>query len=130
MLARSPVAATMPVKDLKAVKSFYGQKLGLKLTAGSVREGFLEFRAGKGSALMFFRSDAVKHTGNTNATFEVANLARTMAALRKKGVEFAEYDLPGVKTVDGVAVMGDHGEHVMAWIEDPEGNVLALHQNG
>src|SRR5687768_17406835 len=102
MLSRSPVAATLPVKDLKQVKSFYGQKLGLKLTAGSVREGFLEFRAGKGSMLMFFQSDAVKHTGNTNATFEVANLARTMAALRKKGVEFKEYDLPGVKTVDGV----------------------------
>jgi catechol 2,3-dioxygenase-like lactoylglutathione lyase family enzyme len=73
---------------------------------------------------MLFESNAPK-SNDTGATFEVANLARVMKALRAKGVEFEEYDLPGVKTVDGVAKMGPHA---MAWVKDPDGNVLGLHQ--
>ena len=48
-----------------------------------------------------------------------------MKALRKKRVVFEKYNLPGVKTVDGVAKMGDH---TLAWIKDSDGNVLALHE--
>jgi catechol 2,3-dioxygenase-like lactoylglutathione lyase family enzyme len=126
MLSNAPVSATMQCrrKNLKVVDAFYGKKLGLKRVAGSPKEGFLMFRAGQRSEIVLFESDAVK-SGDTGATFEVANLARTMTALRKKGVEFQDYDLPGVKTVQGVARMGPHS---MAWIEDPDGNILGLHQ--
>ena len=48
-----------------------------------------------------------------------------MAALRKRRVVFVDYDLPGVKTVRGVATMGDHKA---AWLKDPDGNILCLHQ--
>jgi catechol 2,3-dioxygenase-like lactoylglutathione lyase family enzyme len=129
MLSRSPVSATLPVRDLSATKKFY-TKLGLRLVAGSVRDGFLEFRAGGGTHLQCFQSTSKKRTDNTAATFEVKNLATVMRGLRRRGIEFAEYDLPGVKTVDGVARMGDDGEHVMAWIVDPDGHVLGLHQAG
>jgi hypothetical protein len=40
---------------------------------------------------------------------------------------FEEYDLPGIKTVRGVATMGDMQA---AWVKDPAGNVLALVQGG
>jgi hypothetical protein len=74
---------------------------------------------------MVFESDSDK-SDDTAATFEVADLAKEMQELRKRGVEFEEYDLPGIKTVDGVATMG---KHKGAWIKDPGGNILGLHQS-
>ena len=126
MLSKSPVAATLQCrrKNLKAVDGFYAKKLGLKRVAGSPKEGFLSYLAGKKTEILLFESDAPK-SDDTGATFEVADLAREMATLRKRGVRFEEYDLPGVKTVHGVAQMGPHA---MAWMKDSDGNVLGLYQ--
>lgn len=126
MLSKSPVSATMQCrrKNLKAVADFYSKKLGLKLVFGSPKDGVLSFLAGRKTELLLFESDARK-SDDTGATFEVKNLAREMAALRKKGVKFQEYDLPGVKTVNGVSRMGPHS---MCWLKDPDGNVIGLHQ--
>src|SRR5262245_25462680 len=124
MLSKCSVAATLPYKNLKTAKAFYGNKLGLKQRSGSVKDGYLEFEAGKGTVIQLFESSSRK-SEDTAATFEVQDLAAEMAALRKKRVAFEEYDLPWVKTVRGVATMG---EHKGAWIKDPSGNILALHQ--
>jgi hypothetical protein len=40
-------------------------------------------------------------------------------------VEIQEYDLPGLKTQDGVA---DLGFAIAAWIVDPHGNALGILQ--
>ena len=124
MLSRSPVTATIPFRGLKAARAFYSGKLGLQLASGSVRQGYLAYRAGKGTGLLLFESTSKKKSDNTAATFEVADLSREMARLRKKGVRFEEYDLPGIETVDGVA----EGMGKIAWLEDPDGNVIALHE--
>jgi hypothetical protein len=63
----------------------------------------------------------------------VADIEGTVAALRSRGVVFAEYDLPGLKTVNGIAtIQGNYpskgvGERG-AWFNDSEGNVLGLGQ--
>jgi hypothetical protein len=46
--------------------------------------------------------------------------------LHGDGVVFEEYDLPGLKTVDGVAehASGARG----AWFKDPDGNILQIGQ--
>ena len=124
MLSRSRVAATLPFKGLKAAQDFYTQRLGLRVSSGSVKDGYLEFEAGDGTVLQVFESDSRK-SDDTGATFSVKDLAKEMEDLREKGVRFEEYDLPGIKTVDGVATMG---EHKGAWFKDPSGNILALHQ--
>ena len=124
MLSESAVAATLPFRGLKAALEFYTKKIGLELTGGSVKAGYLEFKAGGGTRLEVFESDSDK-SDDTAATFEVADLAKERVELRKRGVEFEEYDLPGIKTVDGVATMG---KHKGAWIKDPGGNILGLHQ--
>lgn len=124
MLSKSPVAATLPFRGLKAARAFYGGKLGLRLTAGSVKDGWMQFRAGKGTVIEVFESDSRK-SKDTGATFEVKDLSKEMKALRKKGVRFLEYDLPGIKTVDGVATMEDQRA---AWFQDPGGNILCLHE--
>jgi predicted enzyme related to lactoylglutathione lyase len=58
--------------------------------------------------------------------FTVDDLTTEMADLKKRGVVFEEYDLPGLKTVDGVVDMGDLGK--AAWFKDTEGNILSLTQ--
>lgn len=126
MLSTAPVAATLPVRDLKAAQEFYSQKLGLERAHGSVKEGYLEYRAGGGTLLMMFASDSNQKSDNTAATFEVEDLDDEMKTLRQRGVDFEEYDLPGIKTVDGVADLGEMGRG--AWLKDPDGNVIALHQ--
>jgi catechol 2,3-dioxygenase-like lactoylglutathione lyase family enzyme len=124
MLSRARVAATLPFEGLSAAEPFYVGKLGLSRVSGSVDEGHLEFGAGDGTIIEVFESDS-KKSDDTSATFNVDDLAGERADLRRKGVRFEEYDLPGIKTVDGVATMG--GERA-AWFKDPGGNVICLHQ--
>ena len=54
--------------------------------------------------------------------------------LRKRGVVFEEYDLPGLKTVNGIADVSDNypssggiGERGF-WFRDRKGNLLAVGQ--
>ena len=44
--------------------------------------------------------------------------------LRNRGVRFEDYDLPQLKTDDGIATTGDFQE---AWFRDPDGNILRVH---
>jgi hypothetical protein len=48
-----------------------------------------------------------------------------VADLRSKGVPFEDYDLPGLKTVNGIA---ERGGVRGAWFKDPEGNILSVVQ--
>jgi catechol 2,3-dioxygenase-like lactoylglutathione lyase family enzyme len=127
-LATAPVAATLPYRGLRTAQEFYSRKLGLERVSGSVDDGYLEYRAGQGTVLQLFESSSSKKSDNTAATFEVADLDREMAHLRTKGVVFEEYDLPGIKTVNGVASLDEMGRG--AWFKDPDGNVIALHEGG
>ena len=49
-----------------------------------------------------------------------------VAALEARGVIFADYDLPGLRTVDHVCVLGSEKA---AWFSDPEGNILCIHED-
>jgi catechol 2,3-dioxygenase-like lactoylglutathione lyase family enzyme len=55
----------------------------------------------------------------------VSDLAAEMAQLRGRGVVFEEYDMPGLKTVNGVV---DFGPAKVAWFKDPDGNTFELSQ--
>jgi hypothetical protein len=66
--------------------------------------------------------------------WEVDDIEATVAALRACGVVFEEYDLPGLKTVNGIAEVagnypsrGSVGEKA-AWFKDGEGNLLGIGQ--
>ena len=54
------------------------------------------------------------------------NIEREVAELKAKGVKFEDYDMPGMKTKDGIATAGGAKA---AWFKDTEGNTLALVQN-
>jgi hypothetical protein len=50
---------------------------------------------------------------------------KEVAELKARGVKFEEYDMPGVKTKDGI--MDSDGE-LAAWFKDSEGNIMAVVQ--
>ena len=64
-------------------------------------------------------------TGRTELSFEVGDIGSEIRNLEKRGVAFVDYDLPGVKTVEHVCVLGSQKA---AWFEDPHGNILCLHE--
>jgi hypothetical protein len=65
--------------------------------------------------------------------WEVADIEATVAVLRARGVIFEEYDLPGLKTMNGIAeIEGNYPSKGVgekgAWFRDSEGNLLAVGQ--
>jgi hypothetical protein len=64
----------------------------------------------------------------------VEDIETTVRELRARGVSFEEYDLPDLKTINGVAELtgnypsrGVTGERA-AWFRDSEGNLLGIGQ--
>jgi hypothetical protein len=55
--------------------------------------------------------------------YEVDDVEREVAELKHRGVKFEEYDMPGMKTRNGIAIAGDAKA---AWFKDTEGNTMAL----
>jgi catechol 2,3-dioxygenase-like lactoylglutathione lyase family enzyme len=130
MLAESHVATRLPAKDLERAKRFYSEKLGLQPI--EERPGGLCYRCGSGYFAVFESAGAA--SGNhTQMAWEVADIEATVAALRRRGVVFEDYNLPGLKTVNGIAeIEGNYpskgvGERG-AWFRDSEGNLLAIGQ--
>jgi catechol 2,3-dioxygenase-like lactoylglutathione lyase family enzyme len=130
MLADSEVATRLPAKDLERAKKFYLEKLGLRPV--EERPGGLRYRCGTGYFALF-ESVGAASGSHTQMAWEVADIEATVAALRTRGVVFEEYDLPGLKTVNGIAeIEGNYpskgvGERG-AWFRDSEGNMLGLGQ--
>lgn len=127
MLENAEIAAIVPVSDVDKAMEFYGRTLGLEL---QVRRDDLpenreaEFRAGDGT-LVVYESVAAGQSRGTVAGFRVEDLDSVVNALRERGVAFEEYDLPDLKTENGIATIGDLRA---SWARDPDGNIIAFEQ--
>ena len=131
MLTRSRVATRLPAQDLKRAERFYAAKLGLR--PSEARPGGLRYECGDGSFALF-ESSGSPSGAHTQMGFEVDDLEATVNELRRRGVAFEEYDLPGLRTINGIAeVAGNYpsrggiGERA-AWFRDSEGNLLGIGQ--
>ena len=121
MLTNAPVHPTLPVVDLDRAKRFYEEKLGLKVIQTDPSPGAV-LQAGGGTSLYIFQRAATK-ADHTTASFTVQDVEAVVRELKGKGVVFEELDMPGIKTVNGIATMG---EVKGAWFKDTEGNTLAV----
>lgn len=63
---------------------------------------------------------------HTAVSFRVDDIGATIATLQAAGVVFEDYDLPGLKTVDHICVLG---AEKAAWFRDSEGNYLCIHED-
>jgi len=124
MLNGNLVTAMLPVKDMARARRFYEEGLGLK-PLGLKPDGKFVYRCGGTELALFPRPDGTK-AEHTAISFQVADIAREVRELEARGVKFADYDLPGLKTVEHVCVLGSEKA---AWFQDPEGNILCLHED-
>ncbi len=116
--------ATIPVSNLEHAKRFYGQTLGMRTEMAT--EGGVMYASG--GTQFFVYSSSHKAAGHTQMSWHVDDIKAEVAALKAKGIEFEEYDLPGIKAVGGIA---QSGRGVWsAWFRDPDGNLLGLTQIG
>ena len=102
MLAHSEAATRLPAKDLTRARRFDTEKLGLEPI--EERPGGLRYRCGTGSFALVGSAGAPSGT-HTQMAWEVADIEATVAALRRRGFDFEEYDLPGLETVNGIATI-------------------------
>ena len=80
--------------------------------------------AGGATLVLLPRPDSTP-SESTAMSFEVADVSGEVRELEQRGVGFEDYDLPDLKTVDHVCVLGSDKA---AWFKDPDGNVLCVHE--
>ncbi|GGW98513.1 glyoxalase [Streptomyces malachitofuscus] len=128
-LAGARVATRLPTQDLDRARRFYAERLGLEPV--DERPGGLLYRCG-GAEFALFASTGASPGTFTQMAFEVDDLDGVVAELKRRGVVFEEVDIPGFRTVDGIAEVdgnyptkGARGERG-AWFRDSEGNLLGI----
>jgi catechol 2,3-dioxygenase-like lactoylglutathione lyase family enzyme len=119
----SNATCILPVKDMDRARRFYESTLGLDVIGGKP-DGKFVYRCG-GTEIALFPKPEGTQARHTALSFRVDDIAAAVAQLEAQGVRFADYDLPGLKTVEHVCVLGSEKA---AWFDDSEGNILCLHE--
>jgi catechol 2,3-dioxygenase-like lactoylglutathione lyase family enzyme len=114
----------LPVKDMARARSFYEQQLAL-VPQGEKPDGKFIYRCG-GTEIALFPRPAGTKADHTAISFKVDDIRSAILLFEGRGVTFADYDLPGLQTVQHVCVLGSEKA---AWFLDPEGNILCLHED-
>jgi catechol 2,3-dioxygenase-like lactoylglutathione lyase family enzyme len=122
MLGDHPIHPVLLAKDLAATREFYHGRLGLEILMEN--DDAIVFRCGNGTQLDVTKSTVGTADEQTQVTWTVPDLRAEVAELRA-GVKVEDYDMPGLKTEDGIA---DLGFAWFAWIIDPGKNALSIMQ--
>jgi catechol 2,3-dioxygenase-like lactoylglutathione lyase family enzyme len=123
MLKNARIVPYIPVANVARARTFYEEKIGL--VAKQEYAGGVIYECGDGSWVFMYPSAGAGTSRASTAFWAVDDVVAEVAALRKKGVVFEEYDMPGLKTVNGIATGGGAKT---AWFKDTEGNILAISQ--
>jgi catechol 2,3-dioxygenase-like lactoylglutathione lyase family enzyme len=121
MLERYPLVVTIPASDIERAKAFYRERLGLEPVVETA--AWISYRAGDG----YFQLYPSAHAGTAQHTIGgwiVEDIEAAVTELRGRGIVFEEYDLPGLRTVNGIANL--EGVERGAWFRDSEGNILSI----
>jgi catechol 2,3-dioxygenase-like lactoylglutathione lyase family enzyme len=121
MLDRFRFYAVLAASDLERAKLWYRDKLGLE--PKEEMEGGAWYQVGEGSWLFLYLTGSAGTAQNTVAGWTVEDIGSVMTELRDRGVTFEEYDIPGMKTENGLMASGPYKA---AWFKDSEGNTLEL----
>ena len=125
MVAGNRISAVLCSTDLVASQEFYEKKVGLTLSAETIKN-HLVFEAGDGTTLLVYGRANPNLADHTQVRFWSSDVAADVKELQARGVVFEEYDFPTLKTVDSVATSAGIGKS--AWFKDPDGNTIALFQ--
>jgi predicted enzyme related to lactoylglutathione lyase len=122
MLSKAPIRAYIPASDVARARKFYERKVGL--TPKQEFAGGVIYECGGVEVFMYPTPNAGTSKAS-QAFWEVDDVEAEVAELKARGVVFEEYDVPGLKTTNGIAVGGGAKT---AWFKDTEGNILAISQ--
>jgi catechol 2,3-dioxygenase-like lactoylglutathione lyase family enzyme len=122
MLSDVAVHPSLATGDLARAKAWYAEKLGWQ----PHREvpGLLIYEV-EGSIVTVYETPTAGTANNTVAIWGVGDLRAEVAKLRKRGLEFEEFDFDDLKTVDGIAT-DDEGGDLNAWFRDADGNYIGM----
>jgi len=124
VLQTFPMYAYIPVKDVRRARQFYEQKLGFKPKQEVA--GGVVYEFGEHTACFMYPTPNAGTSKASQAFWQVDDIEREVAELKSRGVKFEDYDMPGMKTRNGIATAGGAKA---AWFKDSEGNILAVIQN-
>ncbi len=127
MLGHKDAIATIAVTDMTRATAFYEGILGLTPVGngnnGNDETDAQQYNSGSTQVLVY-KSQYAGTNKATAATWNVGgDIDRIVQALKAKGIAFEHYDLPDTKQEGDVLVAGSIR---VAWIKDPDGNILAL----
>ena len=123
MLTKAPIIPYIPATDVARARRFYEDKVGL--VARDEIAGGVVYECAGGSWIFLYQSEGAGTSKASQAFWQVKDVEAEVRELKSRGVTFEDYDYPGMKTVDGIATMGDTKG---AWFKDSEGNIMALIQ--
>jgi len=125
MLANNRVSAVLVSTDLERSRHFYESKVGLALSADTIKN-HLVFDCGDGTSLLIYGRGAGNKADHTQVRFWSSDIDKDVALLAANGVVFEEYDTETFKTVDHIVTSAGIGRS--AWFKDPDGNTIAVFQ--
>jgi len=114
--------AVLPAADLDRAKAWWHDVLGRDPIHEDAASGNVFYDVG-GVVVLVYLTGFAGTAQNTAFNLVTDDLDRDATALRTHGVVFHEYDFPGLKTVDGIAQLGDTRG---AWFSDSEGKIIAI----
>ncbi len=124
MLQNSPMYSYIPVKDVSRARRFYEEKIGLK--PGEEIEGGVVYKFADHTGCFLYPTQNAGTSKASQAFWQVKDVEREVAELKKRGVKFEDYDEPDMKTVNGIMTAGGAKA---AWFKDTEGNIMAIIQD-
>ena len=125
MLKDTKAFSGFSVDNLSKAKQFYGETLGLEVS--EVEEmPVLHLHIAGGTEIMIYEKPNHTPATFTILNFQVTDIEKTVEDLKKRGVPFESYDMPGLKTdADNISRSGGP---TIAWFTDPAGNILSVIQ--
>ncbi len=122
MFAKTKAYSGFAVDDAKRAQEFYGDTLGIELTAVDSEQGLLTLHLAGGRDTFVYEKPGFEPATYTILNFEVDDVEAAVDELAARGVEFERYsefdhDEKGIARGPGPEI---------AWFKDPAGNVLSV----
>lgn len=123
MLTNRKCTTMLPVTDVQRARRFYEAQLGLR--PKSVLDSGETIYETDGSTLALYPRAEPPKSDHTAMSFEVDDIESEVGELRGRGVRFEHYEMPDATARGDIYDL--HGEKC-AWMKDPDGNILCIHQ--
>jgi catechol 2,3-dioxygenase-like lactoylglutathione lyase family enzyme len=123
MLESAPITPLLGTVKADAAKTFYQDVLGLKFITD---DGYAMVFEGANARVRISRVPVVSPTQYAVLAFNVEDIAKSIDALKPKGVIFARF---GVFPQDERGIWSAPDGTKVAWFHDPDLNMLSLVQH-